>query len=188
MAKKRNKGSRSSKPLGMRHIVSYRGRGGRFISKEASRETVHKKVVIDMQTRGSKFVRGYQVLSGKSTTKTAQIANTGMNAGLIWEALARTNITTRLKDARRFEVTIKGRDRSEKARRIKWTLDITKKTTSTKAGQYMIFAVIQALRRRGFRTQYNLDRVAFTDRRWTKNKAKKMKVLHDVEIQVRVIK
>lgn len=145
---------------------------------------------MDLQQRGGsgRFIRGIEVLSGKSTLKTIEVPDSGENSGLLSSAMARSNVFTRLKDAKRFEISITGRDRKEKAYRIKHVYDLRKKAAVIKAHNLLIWAVLQALRKRKLRTTYDIERVSFSDKKWTKAKAKRMKPLHDVTLTIRVLK
>jgi hypothetical protein len=136
-----------------------------------------------------RVVRATEVLSAKSVTKTATVDNaTGDNPGRIDSALFRTNVTTRLKNARRFEITVRGLDHRDKARRIKKVLTVGEGATPDKAYRYMVYGIIQALRQRGYRTQYKLEDATFTYRQWGISKSRTMKQLHDVTITVKVFK
>lgn len=142
---------------------------------------------VQRDTKG-RIVRGYEILSGKSTTKTALVPNSGPNAGLLVEALGKTNVFTRLKDARRFEITTKGRDSRQKHRRFKKIVHLGKGTKVQKAQNYLLWGILEMMRARGYRTQYNVETVSFSHEEWTRAKARRMKPLHDVEIVVKVIK
>jgi hypothetical protein len=172
-------------------IIAYRDkRTGRFVSKAARREVDSERVRMHMQTseRG-RFVRGYETLSRKTTIKTATVDGPlGGNPGRIDWALFRTNVTTRLKDARRFEITIKGRDSRDKHRRIKHIIHVGRGASPDKAFPYLLHGILNALRQRGFRTSYNLETATYTYEKSSKARSKRLKPLKDVEIVVKVIR
>lgn len=180
---------RPQKTLRMVRVQAYRSKAtGRFITRKASREVASERVRMDFQqgSRG-RFVRGYEVLSRKTTIKTAQVANSGPNAGLIDWALFATNVTTRLKDARRFEITLVGRDTRGKHRRIRHVIH-TGKASPDKLTNYLIAGILGALRQRGWRTQYDIETATYRAPGSSKSRSRRLRPLHDVEIQVRVIK
>lgn len=188
MAKFRKRTARSLRII---RIQAYRDkRTGRFVSKAARREVDSERVRMDMQaTERGRLVRGYEVLSRKTTVKTATVDGPlGGNPGRIDWALFRTNVTTRLKDARRFELTIKGRDSRDKHRRIKHIIHVGRGVGPDKAFPYLLAGILRALRQRGFRTQYNIETATYTVEGSSKSKSRKLKPLKDVEILVKVIK
>jgi hypothetical protein len=164
---------------------------GVWVAKAERRSYPTERVVVEAQydTSSGKIIRATEVLSRKTTLKTAEVdALTGPQPGRVDWALFRTNITTRLKDARRFDITIKGRDSREKTRRFKHTVSVGKGTAPDKAYGYLIWAIIEAMRKRGYRTQYNLETARYRAPGSSKSQSAKLKPLHDVDLIVRVIR
>jgi hypothetical protein len=188
MARKRRQ---TTKRVQITKITTYRDkRTGRFLKKKTAREVDSERVRMDVQrSEKGRILRGYEVLSRKTTIKTATVDGiTGSNPGRIDWALFRTNITTRLKNARRFEITIRGRDKREKHRRIKHVIHVGKGTSADKAYPYLVHGIISALRKRGYRTQYNLETATYSYEKSSKSRSRKLKPLKDVEITVKVIR
>jgi hypothetical protein len=113
------------------------------------------------RTPEGRFLRGLELLSPQAIVKTAIVDGPfGDAPGRIDRALFRTNITTRLRGAKRFEIRIRGRDHRDKEHRLRISVDY--EGPSDKAYPFMIMRIVEALRRRGFRTQYRIEEARFT--------------------------
>jgi hypothetical protein len=190
MARTRRKRVRVTR-ISVHHLTFYKSKTtGRFISRVAAREVASERVLMEMQrTERGRFLRATEVLSRKRTLKIATVDSLDGGApGRIDAALFRTNVTTRLKDVRRYEITIKGRTHRDKEKRIRVVIPVAAGTLPAKAYRYLVFGIVQAMRARGYRTQYNLDEATFSYRAWSKNKSRTLKQLHDVEIAIRLFK
>src|SRR5258708_2038063 len=162
----------------------------RCVTREAARWIKTEKVQVTVQQdRRGRIIRGLEVLSRNTIIKTGHVDGPrGPQPGRLDWALQRTNVTTKLKEAKRFTVTIRGKDHRDKAHRIKHVVSIGKGTKPARAYDYLLYAVIEAMRKRGYRTQYNLEIATYSYKGSSKSKSAKLKQLHDVEIQVKVEK
>lgn len=107
--------------------------------------------------------------------------------GLIKWALAETNVFTQLKKARRLEIIVKGKDRTEQSRRFREVRNVEGERNLDELLPGMIAAMFH---KRGWRTSYELNLVDWAKKRRRKGPSKKfsqsMDPLHGVEILVKI--
>lgn len=116
------------------------------------------------QTRIKGKIVEVAIESRKMLLKQTTVADTGDKKGLIFSALAKTNAMAAgtMKGAKRIDVNISLRDRAEKTRRLRFSIDVEGakdriKGKPLKASKMLLSRIIWEMHRRGFRTNYPLD-------------------------------
>lgn len=160
---------------------------GRFISKAASRAVEHR--VYEVMRRGHREIAKRELLvHGEEIIKTTEpgiMDKPGRMRGRIDDALYRTNVTT-VRNAKRVEFVIKAKDSRDKEHRFRGSVMIDTPRKRKMQPGLIVGTIIGHLQSRGFRTGYRPEGISET--RWRKTKAGKKKLLHDIQITVRVLR
>lgn len=166
----------------------YRDARGRFVSERAAKEIAASMTEV-RRTRSGRVASIRSVLdhteSVMKMTERGVMDRRGAMKGRIDQALYATNITT-VRNARRVEFIIRGKDRRDKEHRFKGSIDIDSDAKRQAQSGYIVGTLIGHLRSRGYRTAYKPSGISEARYRTTKDGRKKE--LHDVQITVRVLR
>jgi len=186
----KKKTKRKPRQIYLKKVIRYRDKKTGYYTKK--KRGARREEYIHQVTKTGKVLRTLEVF----TTRTSHITTRPdaldkpidpNDRGLISQALAEKKIlsTSRLKGAKRIEITVKGKDTRSKLHRFKAVWDVSGEKD---LANLMVGRLQAMLASKGYRTQYKLTEVDWKNKKGNKTHSRNKKILRDMQIVVKVKK